>query len=100
MILKKLKRICVFPLDYVVYNTSENLLSQLIKVKSLYSPFFSNEKENLYLFNPVFCKNQEGFGVVSTESGIVTMVLDIDDYKKFKALKIRHKKEVIPDENQ
>ena len=92
--------VSIFPLDYVVYNTSENLLSEIIKVKSLFLPFFSNEKENLYLFNPVFCKNQEGFGVISTESGIVTMVLDIDDYKKFKTLKIRHKKEVIPDENQ
>lgn len=92
--------VSIFPLDYVVYNTSENLLNEMKKVKSLFSPFFSNDDEKLYLFNPVFCKNQEGFAVVSTESGILTMMLEKEDYKKFKALRIRHKKEAIVDEKQ
>lgn len=82
--------ISLMPLDCVVYNFSEKLLDIILKMDSLCDPILVDEKNQIYYTNMVFCKNEEVFSVIATESGMILMLLKEDEYKEFKKLKIRH----------
>lgn len=92
--------VSLMPLDLIICNASDSILKILLKMNNLTSPVLLNKQENTFLINPIFCNEEEAFAVIHSERGFVTMVLKECEYKKFKALKIRHKKEYVNDEKK
>lgn len=92
--------VSLMPLDLVICNASDSILKILLKMNNLTSPVLLNKQENTFLINPIFCNAEEAFAVIHSERGFVTMVLKESEYKKFKTLKIRHKKEFVNDEKK
>ena len=92
--------VSIMPLDLLIYNATDKLLKVLLDMKFLSAPALINKEENTFLINPIFCNTEEAFAVIHSELSTVTMVLKEEDYIKFKALKIRHKKEVTTDEKK
>ena len=58
------------------------------------------EEVEIFYFNPLFCKGEEGFAIIYSQQELFTMVLSEEEYKIFKKLKLRHKKEVVEDESK
>ena len=92
--------VSLMPLDLIICNATDNILKVLLNMKDLTSPVLYNKDEKTFLINPIFCNTEEAFAVIHSERGFVTMVLQEEDYKKFKTLKIRHKKEVVNNEKK
>lgn len=92
--------VSLMPLDLLICNATDNILKVLLKMNNLTSPVLLNKQENTFLINPIFCNKEEAFAVIHSERGFVTMVLKESEYKKFKTLKIRHKKEFVNDEKK
>ena len=90
----------VIPIDYVIYKADEKLLFELMKMESFHAPFMKNKDKKVILMNPVFVNSQEAFAVINNAEGTLTMVVDDKDYKEFKKLKIRHKKDFVSDEKE
>lgn len=88
----------IIPLDCVIYNASNEIKNLLMKMRTPFVPFLSNKEEKVMLINPLFCKDDDAFGVINTEQGTINFVLDENQYKEFKKLKIKHKKDVSKDE--
>ena len=87
------------PLDILSYKASENLMNVLLNMKSLALPVLKSQN-NIVLINPMFCNETEGFSVFNTQQAAATIVLNENQYKEFKKLKIRHKKVAIEDEKK
>lgn len=87
------------PLDILAYKASENLKNVLLNMKSLALPVLKSQN-NIALINPMFCNETEGFSVINTQQAAATIVLNENQYKEFKKLKIRHKKVAIEDEKK
>ena len=87
------------PLDILAYKASENLMNVLLNMKSLSKAVLRSDN-NIVLINPLFCNETEGFAVIHTENAMATIVLNEEQYKEFKKLKIRHKKVVVEDEKK
>ena len=88
------------PLDLLIYNATDSILKVLLNMKDLTTPVLMNKEESSFLINPIFCNTEEAFAVIHSERGFVTMVLKEEGYKRFKTLKIRHKKEVVNHEKK
>ena len=71
-----------------------------MKMESLDVPFKFDKEKSIALINTVFASNQEAFAAINTNDGVLTMFLKEDKYKEFKKLKIKHKKEVVEDEDK
>lgn len=92
--------VAIVPIDYVIYNASEEMLFELMKMPSLDEPFKLNKEENVVLVNPVFAKQQEAFAAINTSEGTATIFLDEKQYAEFKKLKIKHTKDYVDDEEK
>lgn len=90
--------VSLMPLDLLICNSNDNILKVLLNMKDITVPVLLNKEDKSFLINPIFCNAEEAFAVIQSERGFVTMVLKENEYNKFKALKIRHKKEVVNDE--
>ena len=69
-------------------------------MKSLSSPVLIDNQARVFFINPMFCNDGEAFGIIQSEIGNVSLVLSEEEYKNFKKLKIRHKKEKALDEKE
>ena len=67
------------------------IMNVLLNMKSLALPVLKSQN-NIVLINPMFCNETEGFSVFNTQQAVATIVLNENQYKEFKKLKIRHKK--------
>lgn len=88
------------PIDIIVYKSDKVLLKELLKIDSLFKPFFANEEKNIYLTNPVFFNGKTGFAAIYSKIGLVSLTISEEIYKAFKKLKIKHRKEVIVNESE
>jgi len=90
--------VSLIPLDILVYKKSEEVLHVLLDIEDFSNPVLFNKDEQIYLFNPVFCNDEEGFALIYSEQGSISIVFDDNQYLDFKKLKIKHKKEYVYDE--
>ena len=92
--------VSTIPLDLVAYKLTDEVKNVLYKMNALTSPVLINEDKTIFYFNPLFCKGEEGFAIIYSQQELFTMVLSEEEYKIFKKLKLRHKKEVVEDESK
>ena len=92
--------VSIMPLDLVVYKTSEETLKTFLNMKSISSPVLIDNQARVFYINPMFCNNEEAFAIIQSELGTVSIILSEEEYKNFKKLKIRHKKETALDEKE
>lgn len=90
--------VSLIPLDILIYKKSNEVLKVLLDIENFSSPVLFNKEEQIYLFNPVFCNEEEGFALIYSEQGSISIVFDDKQYLDFKKLKIKHKKEYVYDE--
>lgn len=90
--------VSLIPLDILVYKKSDEILKLLLEIEDFKNPVLINKEEQVYLFNPVFCNKEEGFALIYSEQGSVSIIFDEKQYLEFKKLKIKHKKEYVYDE--
>lgn len=89
------------PMDLLTYNLTESVKTTILNMKSLLEPTLFNKEKNIFLFNTLFCKNEEGFAVINSQQGSMEIMLEPEQYLLFKKLKIKHKKaEIENDEEQ
>lgn len=88
----------LIPIDIIVYHLSKEILELMYQLPSLQAPVLIDKTQQIYYINPVFYDDEDGFAAIFTDTGIVSMVLTETEYKGFKKLKIKHKKEVIDNE--
>lgn len=83
----------LMPIDLVVYKASHNIANYFKKTNDLYYPIIYNETEKVYFFNPVFVNGEQLIAAIWSEGKNIFIVLDENQYKNFKKLRIKHKKE-------
>ena len=87
--------VSLIPLDILIYKKSDEILKILLDIESFSNPVLFNKDEQVYLFNPVFCNDEEGFALIYSEQGSISIVFDDNQYLDFKKLKIKNKKEYV-----
>lgn len=92
--------VSIMPLDLVVYKTSEETLKTFLNMKSITSPVLMDSQARVFYINPMFCNNEEAFAIIQSELGTVSLIISEEEYKNFKKLKIRHKKETALNEKE
>ena len=59
-----------------------------------------DKEKNIFYFNLLFCKNEEGFAIIHSQQGNMDIMLTKEQYQGFKKLKIKHKKADIENDEE